>query len=145
MEIGIDRNDYWDMTPWELERVIAAKQKQRKEEMQLRAVIAYQQAGLTAVLVSKSLGSKQKVPDIKKAFPGFFDDSEQTIVPAEPGKKPFRQQDWRIMKARMEMYAAARRKWGEKKRGNNDRGTTSADHGQDQRPTEGDGGGDESV
>lgn len=132
------------MTPWELERVIAAKQKQHKEELQSRAVFAYRQAEVTAALMARSWGSKQKAPDIKKVFPGIFEDVAITVAP-EPGKKPYQQQDWRIMKARMEMYAAARRKWGEKKRGNHGRGTASIDHGQDIRPPQNIGKRNESV
>ncbi|WP_213590405.1 hypothetical protein [Paenibacillus woosongensis] len=125
------------MTPWELERVIEAKQQWQKEQMQTHAVIAYHQSGVIAALMAKVLGGKQKIPDLRAAFPGIFDDSEQLSTPTEPGKKPYKQQDYRIMKARLEQYAAARKKWGEKKRGNYHRGTANSDHSQNSGVTEG--------
>lgn len=126
------------MTPWELERVIEAKRHQHKEQLKTKALIAYQQAGVTAALMAKVWGSKQKVPDLKTAFPGIFEDVV-ALVP-EPGKKPFKQQDYRIMKARLEQYAAARKKWGEKKRGNDHRRTANSDNSQNGRATEDTGG-----
>ncbi|WP_059050856.1 hypothetical protein [Paenibacillus senegalimassiliensis] len=125
------------MTPWELERMIAAKQRQHKAQLRTQAVIAYQQAGVTAALMSRVWGNKQKAPDLKTAFPGIFE--EEVPAPSEPGNKPYKQQDYRIMKARLEQYAAARKKWGEKKRGNHHRGASDSDNSQNGRVTEGPG------
>lgn len=95
--------------------------------MQISAVIAFRQAHVISSLVAKSFGGKHETPTLSEAFPGIF--------PEEITKS--KQQDWRIMKARMEAYAADRQKWGEKKRGNEDRGVTSADNGQDSGIAEG--------
>lgn len=118
VECGIDPLRFWDMTLWELERAMKAKQKQQKQELQTRAFIAYQQAGVTAALMARAWGSKQKVPELSTVFPGLFPADEQD------GRQS-RQQDWRIMKARMEAYAEARRKWGEQQNGKNNRGAAN--------------------
>lgn len=73
-------------------------------DMQLQAMIAYRQADLIASHMARIWGGKHKPPTMQEAFPGIF--------PEEQNK----QQDWRVMKARLEAYADAwRRKRGAKK------------------------------
>ncbi|OUM86649.1 MAG: hypothetical protein BAA01_11615 [Bacillus thermozeamaize] len=98
---GVDAVSFWDMTFREILVAIEGVQKRRREELQIQALIAYQQSYLIADLVGIVFGSKQKPPRLHEAFPGIF--------PEVP-----RQQDWRLMKARIEEYAAERRKRGEK-------------------------------
>ncbi len=94
---------YWDMTYGEILTEIRGSEARRRANLQEQALIAYRQSELTSTLVSIILGGRQKVPSITEAFPGIFPEQEQT-----------RQQNWQLMKARIEQFAAARRKRGEK-------------------------------
>lgn len=90
------------MTLKEIVAAIEGYQKQKRTEWQYQALIAYQQANLTASFVAKVFGGTHKPPALHEAFPGLFPELERP-----------RQQNWQIMKARIEAYAAERRKRGE--------------------------------
>jgi hypothetical protein len=126
-ECGADPVAYWDMTYGEIMAAIHAYEKRLKFEAEkmegetrIRAAIAYRQADLTSRMVAQAFGSNSKLPTIYEAFPGIF-----------PEESKPKQQNWQLMKARVEAYAAERRKRGEMKRGNDHRGTADPDHGQD--------------
>jgi len=68
------------------------KQEQNKELAQTLAWIAYNGAALTGVAVN----DPKKFPKLEEAFPGLFEKKEQ--------------QDWRVMKERMEAFAKAKKK-----------------------------------
>ncbi|WP_052523743.1 hypothetical protein [Geobacillus kaustophilus] len=94
---------FWDMTLKEILVAIEAEQKRKLEALRQQAMIAYRQADLIACLVGILLGSKQNPPTLTETFPGIFPELERP-----------RQQNWQLMKARIEAYAAERRKRGEK-------------------------------
>jgi len=103
------------MTFKEILAAIEGAQKRKREELQHQALIAYQQSYLIADLVGIMFGSKQKPPRIYEAFPGIFSEMP-------------RQQDWRVMKARIEEYAAERRKRGEQQHGDDAGRTADPNH-----------------
>jgi len=67
------------------------KQEQNKEQAQLLAWTMYNGAALMAVAVNEP----KKFPKLEDAFPSLFEKEHQ--------------QDWRIMKERMEAFAKAKR------------------------------------
>lgn len=79
------------MTTDEIALVAQAKQAQQKEFAQTIAWIAYNAAALTGVAVN----NPQKFPKLEDAFPSLFEREQQ--------------QDWRVMKARMEAWARVKR------------------------------------
>ncbi|MFC5468410.1 hypothetical protein ACFPPD_06735 [Cohnella suwonensis] len=100
------------------------EQERMKADMQVQAIVAYREANLISVLVSRLLGGKAKSPTLAEAFPGIF--PEEMLAS--------RTQDWRIMKDRIASYGVRHRKRGEQ-RGNHDRGTTGAgDRGDEATP-----------
>jgi len=68
------------------------KQEQNEEMAQMLAWIAYNNAALIAVAVN----DPKRFPKLEDAFPSLFEQREQ-------------QQDWRIMKERMENFAKAKK------------------------------------
>lgn len=97
------------MTYREIMAAIEGAQQRLRARMQESALISYRQANLIASLVGITLGSKQKAPSLQEAFPGIFPELEQ-----QP-----RQQNWQLMKARIDAYAAERRKRGGEADGGN--------------------------
>ena len=95
------------MTYAEIVAAVDAYQKRTRTDMQVKAIIAYKQAETTAALVSRILGGNNKVPTIYETFPDWFPEQAQP-----------KQQNWELMKARVEAYAAEKRKRGEMKNGN---------------------------
>lgn len=116
---------YWDMTYAEISETIKAFQKRQEVNLQFQAVISYHQANLISHLVGISLGSKQQQKEIQEAFPGIFPDLEKQVK-----AKLVKQQKWQLMKARIDAYAAEKRKRGES-RGNDARGTADSNHNRD--------------
>ncbi|MCM1564926.1 MAG: hypothetical protein NC238_03020 [Dehalobacter sp.] len=96
---------YWNMTYEEISAAIRGRQNQNLNDIKTQALVAYRQADLIAALVGIRFGSKQQAPNLFEAFPGIF--SEEEVKP--------KQQNWQVMKARIETYAAERRKRGERK------------------------------
>ena len=119
---------YWDMTYREISAAIEAFQERQKidqerlkAEMMMLSLTAYRHADLIGAVVSNIMGGRNKIPSLSEAFPGVF--PEEMLQP--------RQQDWRVMKTRIEQYGAEwKRKRGEK-RGDDDRRVASADHRRD--------------
>jgi hypothetical protein len=107
----VDAALFWDMTYAEIVASINGFNNRQKSELQLNALISYRQAGLISALVGIAFGSKQQYPTITDAFPGIFPELE---------KAPQQQQNWQVMKARVEEYAAAKRDEAKRKRGEND-------------------------
>ena len=79
------------MTVDEISLAASVKQEQNKELAQLLAWVVYNGAALTGVAINEP----QKFPRLEDAFPSLFERREQ--------------QDWRLMKARMEAFAEARK------------------------------------
>jgi len=75
------------MTTEDIALVAHVRQEQQKEFAQLLAWIVYNGAALTGVAIN----APRKFPQIEEAFPSLFEQKEQ--------------QDWRVMKARMEGFA----------------------------------------
>lgn len=80
------------MTVKEIALAAQARQEQNKELAQMLAWIVYNGAALTGVAVN----DPKKFPRIEDAFPSLFEKKEQ--------------QDWWVMKERMENYAKAKSK-----------------------------------
>ena len=115
------------MTYREILVAIRGSEARRLADLQEQAFIAYRQSDVIATLVGIVLGSKQKAPRIDEAFPGVFPKQEQP-----------KQQIWQLMKARVEEYAAERRRRGEKAGGcDNTGGAPGSDHGRDQGVAQG--------
>lgn len=121
-ECGVDAFFYWDMTYAEISETIKAFQKRQEVDLQFKAVISYHQANLISHLVGISLGSKQQQKEIQEAFPGIFPDLEK-----QAKAQLVKQQNWQLMKARIDAYAAEKRKRGES-HGNDARGTANTDN-----------------
>ncbi|MEC1177615.1 hypothetical protein P9B03_03890 [Metasolibacillus meyeri] len=98
---------YWDMTYAEILAAIKGNAKRQETKLQYESVIAYHQANLISHLVGITLGSKQPLKEIHEAFPGIFPELEKR---AEQQK--VKQQNWELMKARIEAYAAEKKKRG---------------------------------
>ena len=79
------------MSADEIATAAVARQEQIKELMRILAWIAYNGAALTGVAVN----APKNFPRLEEAFPSLFERQAQ--------------QDWRVMKERMEAYAAANR------------------------------------
>ena len=88
---------YWDMTYAEIITAINANNKKLerdwKENLQAQAIIAYKLGELIGI----ALNDPKKYPaNVEEAFPKIFDDIKSD--------GPSKQQDWQIMKARIEQY-----------------------------------------
>jgi len=79
------------MTVKDITLAAEARQEQNKELAQLTAWIIYNGAALTGVAIN----DPKKFPSLEEAFPSLFERKEQ--------------QDWWVMKERMESYAKAKR------------------------------------
>lgn len=104
------------MTFKEISAAINAYSKRTETDMRISAIVAYHQARLISHQVGIILGSKAQPQEIFEAFPSFFPHLEKQAT-----LRNQKQQDWRVMKARIDAYAAEKRKrGGEKVNGNND-------------------------
>lgn len=89
---------YWDMTYAEIITAINANNKKLerewKENLRGQAIIAYKLGELIGI----AFNEPKKYPGtVKEAFPKVFDDDTKDDGPSK-------QQDWQIMKARIEQY-----------------------------------------
>ena len=113
---------YWDMTYKEILATVKGHAKKQEVKLQSESIIAYRQAHLIAHLVGASLGGKQSSLAIHECFPGIFPELEKQAEAQQA-----RQQNWQVMKARIDAYAAEKRKRGEMN-GNDNRRTTDTDN-----------------
>lgn len=90
------------MTYKETIDVINARQRRYKEELQSQAVLTYKLADFIASSVGRLFEKRNNYPNLNEVFPGLFNDIEE---------KP-KQQDWRIIKERINAIAAARKRGG---------------------------------
>lgn len=91
---------YWDMTYKEIKTAIEGNQKKLRQDMQMQAVMTYKLGELIRI----AFNDPKKYPSSpKKAFKntGIFDDVNEM---------PTKQQDWQVMKARIEHYNSLRKK-----------------------------------
>ena len=77
LDWGISEFDFWEMTPAEIERAVASKQRVRKIEAQERAGYDYILANLIGKNISILLGSKESYPQIDEVYPDLFKDIAQ--------------------------------------------------------------------
>ncbi|MEG0450956.1 MAG: hypothetical protein RR595_13955 [Lysinibacillus sp.] len=103
----MDAASFWDMTYVEITVAIKAHVKRQEVDLQYQSIIAYHQANLISHLVGISLGSKQSPQELHEAFPGIFPELEKRAE-----MQQVKQQNWELMKARVEAYAAEKRKRG---------------------------------
>jgi len=122
-ECGVDAFFYWDMTYAEISESIKSFQKRQEVDLQFNAVISYHQANLLSHLIGIQFGSKQAQKELYEAYPGIFPKQEK-----QAEQQRIKQQKWQVMKARIDAYAAEKRKRGES-RGNDARRTASTDNG----------------
>lgn len=102
MECGVDPVRFWDMTYGEIITQIKAYRQKEKVQMQLQAMFIYKLGSLVGI----AFNDPKKYPsNVKQAFKemGIFDEDINIT----------KQQDWRIMKERMNRYAYLHRKRGE--------------------------------
>ncbi|SHH55885.1 hypothetical protein [Sporanaerobacter acetigenes] len=91
-ENGVDTVFYWDMTYGEIIEAIESNQRKTKLAMQFQANIAYQLGSLIGI----AFNDPKKYPtSAKEVFPSLFEEE----IEEEP-----KQQDWQIMKERIEKY-----------------------------------------
>jgi len=91
LSAGVPFKEIGNMSTDEIALASQVKQEQNKELAQLLAWTIYNGAALMAVAVNEP----KKFPKIEDAFPSLFERETQ--------------QDWRIMKERMETFAKAKR------------------------------------
>ncbi|GGA31700.1 hypothetical protein [Psychrobacillus lasiicapitis] len=118
----MDAVSFWDMTYAEIYTSIKAYQKRKETDLQTQAVISYHQANLLSHLIGIQFGSKQAQKELHEAFPGIFPKLEK-----QAEQQRIKQQKWQVMKARIDAYAAEKRKRGES-RGNDARRTANTDN-----------------
>lgn len=92
---------FWDMTVFEIREHIKIYAKRRKEDMRERAIHFYNHAQLLALMIQKMITGEGQIPQLHEMYPSLFEAPQP------------QQQDWRIMKARIEAYSAEIRKRGE--------------------------------
>lgn len=80
------------MTAEDIALAVQVKQEQNKELVQILAWVVYNGAALTGIAVN----SPKNFPQIEEAFPSLFEQKEQ--------------QDWWVMKQRVEDWAKAKNK-----------------------------------
>ena len=90
MWAGINYNLIENLTPEEINFAAQVKAEQQKEHYKTLAWIAHNQAALTGIAVN----DPKKFPKIEEAFPSLFERKEQ--------------QDWWVMKQRVEDWAKAK-------------------------------------
>ena len=73
LDYGITERDFWDMTLAELNRLIASKERVRKQEAKERATFDYILADLIGRSIGRIYSSSAKMPDINEAYSTLFD------------------------------------------------------------------------
>ena len=91
LSAGIPFCDVGDLALRDIALAAQVRQEQQKEFAQLLAWVVYNGAALTGVAIN----DPRKFPKIEDAFPSLFEQKEQ--------------QDWRVMKERMELFAETKR------------------------------------
>ena len=92
MTAGIPWREIGEMTVEDIALAAQVRQEQNKEFAQTLAWVIYNGAALTGVAIN----NPRKFPKIEDAFPSLFEQKEQ--------------QDWRVMKERVENYMNAKKK-----------------------------------
>lgn len=92
---------YWDMTYGEITVSIEGSQKRIKADMQKEAAMVFKLGELIGIAFNDP---KKYPPSISKVFPKLFDEDTENNS---------NQQDWQIMKERINRYAYLKKKRGE--------------------------------
>jgi len=90
LRAGIPFAEISDMSADEIVLATQVKRELDEKQAQMQAWLIYNSAALTAVAVN----DPKRFPKLGEAFPSLFEKKDQ--------------QDWRVMKARMEAYAIAK-------------------------------------
>lgn len=88
---GIKYSEIPRLTPYEIQKAVGVESDRQKDFYKMLAYIVYTGASLTAV----GFNNPKQFPSIEQAFPNLFEREEQ--------------QDWRIMKQRVEAFAKAKK------------------------------------
>ena len=76
LDIGINEQDFWNMTIAEFDRAIESYARRKKLEAQERASFDYILADLIGRSVARIHSSSANIPDIAAAYPSLFDSEE---------------------------------------------------------------------
>ena len=74
--MGITESDFWNMTIAEIDRAIASRQRQQKQQAQEKATFDYILADLIGRSIGRIYSSSTRIPDISEAYPSLFDSKE---------------------------------------------------------------------
>lgn len=77
LQCGISYFDFFKMTFAEVQLVIENQLTTRKREMQQKAAMAYTEASLIAMFISRLFSEKTKVLSLYDAFPDLFADEKK--------------------------------------------------------------------
>lgn len=88
---GLNYNEIPRLTPQEIQKAVGVESDRQKDFYKMLAYIVYTGASLTAV----GFNNPKQFPSIEQVFPNLFEREEQ--------------QDWRIMKQRVELFAKAKK------------------------------------
>lgn len=76
LDIGIEEENFWNMTLAEIVRKVDSFKRQKKLELQERATFDYKLADLIGRSVARIYGSSNRMPDISEVYPTIFDTEE---------------------------------------------------------------------
>jgi hypothetical protein len=88
------------MTHGEILTAIMGYRRREQAQLQAQSLVAYRQAHLLGQIIGNMFDSNCPVPSMTEAFPGVFSELEQEE------QRGIQQQDWRLMKARIEEFRA---------------------------------------
>lgn len=88
---GLKYNEIPRLTPQEIQKAVGVESDRQKDFYKMLAYIVYTGASLATV----GFNNPKQFPSIEQAFPNLFEREEQ--------------QDWRIMKQRVELFAKAKK------------------------------------
>lgn len=93
LDAGLAPDEFWGMSIGEVEQVINARLKRQQEQTKLQATMLWKLGNLIAFAAH----DPKHYPPLHEAFPGLFQPPQEQ-----------QQTDWRVMKARMASYTAAK-------------------------------------
>lgn len=76
LDMGIIESDFWNMTLAEVDRAIASRQRQQKQQAQEKASFDYILADLIGRSIGRIYSSSTTIPDINNVYPSLFDSKE---------------------------------------------------------------------
>lgn len=76
LDIGIKEEEFWNMTIAEVNRAVRSYNRKMDVEQKQKAYFDYVLADLVGRSIARIQGSGNKMPDITKAYPTIFKDTE---------------------------------------------------------------------